>query len=80
MHYTNIFYIMPCIHVFLYLYNYEIIAVYLPLKSIFFMLTDSSLKSKLLSSIRRLHQLTVIFQFKYLTLLYDSLQGKQYLL
>ena len=80
MHYTNFFYIMPYIHIFLYLYNYEIIAVYLHLKSIHFMLTDSSLKSKLLSSIRGLHQLTVTFQFKYLTLLYDSLQEKLYLL
>lgn len=80
MHYTNIFLYYAMYTYILYLYNYEVIAVYLPLKSIYFMLTDSSLKSKLLSSIRRLHQLTVIFQFKYLTLLYDSLQEKQYLL
>ena len=51
----------------LYAYNYEMITVYPPLKPIDFMFTDSSLKSKHLSSIRGLHQLTVTFQFKYLT-------------
>lgn len=51
----------------LYAYNPEIITVYPPLKPIAFMFTDSSLKSKHLSSIRGLHQLTVTFQFKYLT-------------